>query len=125
MAELTLLNLTVLIDGRPRLVISSKLLDKQQAWDRLDDIKALHVERLELEQFMEVESDPFILKQYNKLYTDIEFRLQDAWGFPRDANYHRFWRRPKCLCPQYDNDDSYGTGYSYITASCPLHGRGI
>ena len=115
----------VFYNGALVTIINDKLLDKQQAWSKLPEIIALHQERAELEEFMKLESDLFVLRQYDKLYTDIEFRLQDAWGFPRDAHYHRFWNRPKCLCPQYDNDDSYGTGYSYITAGCPLHGRGI
>ena len=31
------------------------------------------------------------LKKLAKMVEDIEFTLQELWGFPRDANFHRPW----------------------------------
>lgn len=55
---------------------------------------------------------------------NLEFLMQDVWGFERDANKHTWWLRPKsCTCPKIDNLDPayYGNG-KIIVSSCPLHG---
>ena len=54
----------------------------------------------------------------------LEFAMQDAWGFNKDAKMHTWWLRPKsCTCPKIDNLDPayYGNG-KIIVSSCPLHG---
>lgn len=86
-------------------------------------ILELHELRLNIDDKMKSEDDPVKLKILDKEYTEIEFKLQDAWGFPRNAHYHRFWNRPKCTCPKMDNEDAYSTKYSIINHSCPLHGK--
>lgn len=54
--------------------------------------------------------------------TRIEFALQKEWGFPQDANYHRWYEAPKCACPKLDNEDCYGTSRGYVSDECPVHG---
>lgn len=64
------------------------------------------------------------LPKWDDICTDLEFRLQKAWGFSQDINFHKFWERPRCTCPKMDNDDTYPYGYYTTSLDCPLHGRG-
>lgn len=114
--------LVVSFKGKEILMLNKKLMDKQMCWENLELIKSLHVKRLELEEEMKATDDADLLKQFDKKYTDIEFQLQDAWKFGRDAHFHRFWDRPKCECAFMDNEDAYPTGYYSVNLSCPLHG---
>ena len=52
----------------------------------------------------------------------VEYALQEAWGFPLDRNFHRWWDVPKCSCPELDNRGRYGTEYRIIDCKCPVHG---
>lgn len=63
------------------------------------------------------------LRMFADEITSYEMILQDLWGFSRDANYHRPWTLPHCTCPKMDNEERYGTGYTIITMSCPIHGE--
>lgn len=114
---------TVYFNNIPVLKLNKNLVKRQDCKENLELIKKLHQERIELETFMFLMEDKEELKEADKLYTDIEFRLQDAWKFPRDVKFHRFWDRPKCKCPKMDNEDSYPTGYSVINGKCKLHGE--
>ena len=115
--------LVVSHNGKEILLLNKALLDQQNCWKNLDKLKALHEERLELEDMMHASNDPGFLILCDTLYTQIEFELQDAWGFPRNANFHRFWMRPKCTCPHIDNEDSYPFGFYVTVGNCPLHGK--
>lgn len=63
------------------------------------------------------------LKVWDKLCEELEFELQDLWKFDRNINFHKFWNRPRCLCPKMDNDDRYPTGNYVTMEDCPLHGK--
>jgi hypothetical protein len=61
---------------------------------------------------------------YKEMHEDlhiIEESIQEAFGFPQDKNYHRFWEWPGCACPVFDNMDSWGTPTKYYSAECPVH----
>lgn len=108
--------------GKEVLMLNKDLLDRQNCWENLEHIKAGHRARLELEDKMKATDDQALLKALDRAYTEVEFRLQDFWGFDRNINFHKFWNRPKCQCPRMDNEDAYPTGYYVRTDSCPLHG---
>jgi len=101
--------------------INAKLLDKQKAWDNLEKIKKLHVQKFTTIKAMEKATDLFKIRAYSDTVTQIEFKLQDAWGFPRNASFHRFWQLPHCRCPKMDNEDAYGTMFNFINVLCPVH----
>lgn len=55
--------------------------------------------------------------------TEMEFKLQELWGFPQDNKFHRHWNKIKgCECPDLDNYDALGTGRRYINGNCKWHG---
>ena len=119
-------DLNVIAGGKIITRINPNMLDRQKCWDRLEDIIHLH----EVKYLLMVEMDSSsssgmgsdVLKTYAKLITEVEFKLQDAWGFPRNNDYHRFWDLPGCKCPKMDNDDRWPTGYYVINGDCPIHG---
>lgn len=109
-------------NGEPKFQLNEDLLTRQNAWGNLEAIKAVHQTRLDIYDAIEAENDPLILRSYAEDITLCEFELQKLWGFPEDAKFHRFWEAPKCLCPTWDNEDAYPTGYYVRVLSCPLHG---
>ena len=88
----------------------------------LNNLKKIHRKKYKLFDQIREEEDPKILHELAKQLESIEFELQDAWGFERDANYHTWWyRTPKCTCGRMDNMDALGTPYKNIDSGCPLH----
>ena len=53
----------------------------------------------------------------------VEYRMQDAWGFPRDATRHTHWRLvPGCACPEGGNRPLLGVPVRLVADDCPFHG---
>lgn len=52
---------------------------------------------------------------------EIECKLQDAWGFARDDNWHRAWLLPHCECPASTNRMAY-PHHKIVSPKCPVHG---
>lgn len=103
-------------------IVPEALLTQQDCWENLDQIKELHIKRLELYDRIKKEKLPEALKALAEESTEIEFKLQELWKFKRNRDFHKFWELPKCECPVLDNDDRYPYGYYVITCTCPLHG---
>ncbi len=115
--------LVVEYKGKEVLILNKALLDQQKCWENLEHLKAVHKERLKLEDKMKRVKRIKTLRKYDEKYTELEFELQELWGFPRNANYHRFWNRPQCECPKLDNEDAYLSGYYVVNGHCKLHGH--
>ena len=109
-------------EGRVVTNLNKYLVDRQGlSFGAVEKIKNLHIFKHLLFEKMKVcpEED---LAQYNEYVVACEYALQRAWGFPEDANYHRFWNTPRCLCGNVmDNEDAYPTGYYAHTVGCPVH----
>lgn len=73
--------------------------------------------------FIELSGDREEIRRLDKIITQIEFRLQELWGFPQNRNYHRWFDVPKCSCPKWDNNDSLGSDFRTINPNCILHGK--
>lgn len=101
----------------------NKALAKKQGLtqETIEKIEALHKKRDSLEARRlncSLDPDSFLI-----LWTVNEYRLQELWGFPKNAAYHRFWDAKGCTCPKMDNDDAYPSGHYVINQNCPLHGN--
>lgn len=98
---------------------------KQNRTEKDIDIIAEHHAHLHL-LFAEIEAlDPKTtnLSGYADLVEQMEFALQEAWGFDINRDYHSWWYKvPHCKCPRMDNEDNYGTQYRIIRGDCPVHG---
>lgn len=115
---------TLYVDDKPVMRINARLVFSQKCEKNVPAILEKHLERLEVHIAMMETDDQDLLQIYDQMYTDVEFELQDLWGFPRNANFHRFWERPKCGCPRMDNEDWY-PHRSVISGDCPLHWKRI
>jgi len=62
------------------------------------------------------------IRKMAKELTELEFRLQDAWTFPRCYTYHKFWEIGGCSCPVYENILRYPSDSYLVHARCPIHG---
>jgi hypothetical protein len=111
MKEITILN-------------SNWIKDKVIDSDGIAKLEEIHAKRIDLFNRIEKETDVVKLHEMAKEIDDIDFELQDGWGFDRDKRYHTWWYRlPKCKCPKMDNKDRIGTGLCIISWDCPLHGE--
>lgn len=116
-----------LVSGKESL--SPALIKKQNRTDEdLEMIVELHGElHLAFDEMEKVDLQKDLGAQHLKdlalVVKEIEFRLQEAWGFKRNSNNHSWWFQvPHCLCPQLDNWDRVGTEYAIIVGNCPIHG---
>jgi len=65
-----------------------------------------------------------ILKKYDNELHNLEFKLQELRGFPKDSSYHISWvHQPCCTCPKMDNDERWGIEGKIINNDCPIHGN--
>ncbi len=106
-------------------VLNAKLLKRQKIEDP-KTIKALvdsHIEKLKVFEAMDSTESPAILHKLAYDVQSIEFKLQKLWGFPKNSDYHYWWKVPKCTCPIMDNQDNYGTQYRNVDMNCPVHGQ--
>ena len=61
-----------------------------------------------------------------KKLEEIEFKMQELFGFQHNRDFHRYWlESPRCSCPKMDNYDNYGTPYRITDLDCPIHGEKI
>jgi len=89
---------------------------------KLAQLKQLHRAKRIIMLAMESTEDPEHLRDLADSITDVEFELQETWGFPQDIRFHMFWQLPKCTCPKMDNFDRYPSGQYVVNKTCPIHG---
>jgi hypothetical protein len=114
---------TIYYEGEPISYINPHLCEKQGLTD--ETIKLIcetHSVKHGLLVDMENTEDVEALRELASQVEDVEYTLQELWGFERDSKYHRFWLLPKCSCPRLDNEDRYATGVSIIDTDCIIHG---
>lgn len=103
--------------GKSRL---NPFLVEQQKLTKRDvkKIFKLHQEKSLVFDEMETSDDLRLVEEVKQL----EFKLQDAWKFPRDKNWHRWFEVPRCTCPKMDNIDMLGCNLISMNMSCIWHG---
>lgn len=118
----------VVFNGKVMTYINPNLVKKQGITDTvLKKIKKLHRDRIAIEEEMELcdSSDVINLKSLFDKWTDVQFSLQEAWGFKKDKSFHKFWTVPHCSCSYDDNEDDYMvSGIFHTDNKCPVHGVG-
>ena len=115
--------LAVRYNGNLVCVLNPYLINKMKI-DRetLEKLKLTHIERAKIFAAMEATDDVFGLKYLAEEFDKLEFKQQALWGWPQDANMHRWFDVPKCTCPKTDNAERLGTKYRIIAEDCPIHG---
>lgn len=103
--------------------LNRRLIERQQlTQEEVNVIARLHDKKHRIFDRMEREAVPHRLRALANEVKDIEFDLQEAWRFERNAAFHEFWNVPKCTCPKLDNIDCKGSGRMFFAVSCPIHG---
>ena len=85
-------------------------------------IKQLHLRRYQLETEMDSCKDRAEMRVFHIALLQNNRKLQEAWGFPVNDDYYRFWEEPHCECPRLDNEDVFPSGYYTVNLACPVHG---
>ena len=110
--------------------INENLLNEMNAWERLGDIiKArIAINGLMLDAKSAYENNALTRETGHVIVNAIErmeFKLQEAWGFPQDASYHSYQDRLcGCTCPWLDNRERYGVDQRIVSGDCPYHSKG-
>ena len=103
--------------------INIGLLEKKGKLDNLPELEKIYIELYKVFDEIEHTENRIQIYHLNKSIEDIEFKMQELWGFPVDRNMHRYWYEcPKCSCPQYDNYESRGTEFRHYNSECIIHG---
>jgi hypothetical protein len=89
--------------------------------EKLSNLKFLYKRKSQLFKKISSVKTKKSIQKYNDKITELEYAIQEAWGFPKDSTYHRFWETPHCTCPAYDNIDAY-PHLQYYNCNCILHG---
>ena len=109
-------------EGKPVAALNENLIkDLGVSPQQLERIKFLNKMRILLEARLTEVTDPYLIDLLYRAWTENEFKLQDAWGFPRNSKFHKSWYIPACSCPKMDNDDMYPTGLMVMSADCKIH----
>ena len=91
----------------------------------IDLVTCEHARKDVLFQIMEAldpEVDTEELHECVGILEEIEFAMQRAWKFEKDADRHSWWyRAPHCRCPRMDNSDPLMPN-RITRQDCPLHG---
>lgn len=109
--------------------LNSALVEQQKlSTASVIEILDLHVERLILLEDM-ASCDPtktvekLVLRRLAEEHREIQFRLQEAWGFEKNQLFHDWFEVPYCTCPKEDNRERKGTAYQIVNLDCPIHGE--
>ena len=92
--------------------------------ETIKDITSCQKYRSNIIALMKSCGDKDNLRQLYQDWVEIEYKLQELWGFSKDPKRHKFWNLPQCTCPKMDNDDMYPYGMHggyYISEICPMH----
>jgi len=112
------------VNGKDAGMVSKELMDQNNCWSNLNEIKERTGFRFELLQQMK-ESDIETAKGLANAWLANEKELQKLWKFPKNDNYHKFWMLPHCECPNIDNNERHPHGSYVVYAHCPLHGESV
>lgn len=91
-------------------------------------IESLHHKKANLFDEIKFEHEtakPYQFEFWVAQLRNLEFRMQDAWGFDIDDRYHEWYKIPHCTCPMMDNEDYRGTTWAIYSEDCPFHGHKV
>ena len=104
-------------------MLNPKMVAKQKISDGgVKVLISLHQDINKVIEKMENTDDPTELRKLNEEWVQLQFRLQEAWKFDRNSNFHHWYTVPKCRCPKMDNEERYGTDWRIVNSECPVHG---
>jgi len=109
--------------GKYSMVISKGFLVSNNAIDNLELIKSLFKVKYKLFARMEKCTKRESIMKLASDITTNEFKIQEAFNFEPNTDFHRFWEMPKCKCPIMDNQDLFGINRNIYVEDCDIHGK--
>jgi len=102
--------------------LKKSVFEKQNINNKSDiiEIKQLYVEKYYIEEAMKVAMISN-LKEYNKLWWNVERQIQDKMKYQKNDNFIKFWLVPKCTCPKEVNNLKFPLGNYVIDKNCIVH----
>jgi len=106
-----------------KMIINQELAEKRGISDEtIRQIQRLHLLREALKDIMATVENQELLPGLALTLQDLDFQLQDHWGFVRDPSFHRWFDVPRCTCPKLDNEENLGrSDMAIISSNCPVH----
>jgi hypothetical protein len=112
-------------------ILSPKLAAKQKVSDEaLAKLRVAHLNRHNIVEKMrsldpDDECERQELLELRDKWVEQEFELQKLWNFEPNADYHKEYRLPHCICAKMDNDDCWGTPIRYRAEGCIYHWEAV
>jgi hypothetical protein len=100
----------------PELVLKQNINDEQ-----LFSLKEIHIKKYLIAKQIEFSNKIKEQKELAKKFHIVEFELQRAYGYKEDAEFHKFWELPKCICPKKYNDNLIGKKGKIKDPHCHIH----
>jgi hypothetical protein len=116
---------TYMADGKEYAVNPYFAIQRKASYKTLEKVKSIHVQLCDLVKKVDEEDDAVKLNKLVDEITELDYQLQDLWGFERDKNFHTWLKKSKrfhCTCPILDNEDM-PKDMRFISEDCPLHGK--
>ena len=105
-------------------VLNEKLLDSQNVRHNVTKILDEH-EKINMLFMYAMSKKNLSFDERERIKTalkNMEYTLQELWGFPRDENRHTHrLRLPGCTCPKDDNREMIGKIGWWVNEHCPWH----
>jgi len=103
--------------------LNVNILKQNATEENIEKLKEVYINMFKVFEKMESTDNSFILHDCILKIEELEFEMQELWGFKKDRNMHRYWfDNDICTCPRMDNFDNLGTPYRIYDSMCPLHG---
>lgn len=110
----------VIVNNEVRTYINPYLINKQNlSKNDVVNLLNLHIQKFTLED--KFEDNGMEPEQYQKVWTEIQNKIQITWKLNPNEKKHIFWEMKKCLCPKVENEDAYPTGEYFYSVECPVH----
>lgn len=111
-------------DGRDYALNSGLLKQKGISKKAFSGLVNLHRAKNGLFRVADMTRNLDLLPLLAKELTQIEYDLQELWGFPLDDRFHEWYLMPRCTCPKTDNLDMRGINRQIMSCDCIVHGKG-
>ncbi len=94
----------------------------QPGVDRLTDLYVDKHLLLQKARKLEVKEEYMEIRKLAKDLTEIEYKLQETYGFKRDPSWAKFWEIGGCSCEVVANIERWPSESYLVNARCPIHG---
>jgi hypothetical protein len=115
--------LSVEYQGQMIYLNSSLVKEQKLSQQKITKLLKLHFLQAAAKDLMDHVENVKMLPKLAAVIEDLNFQMQELWGFNRDADFHHWYEVPRCTCPKMDNKDRFGTNQRIYSSECPVHNK--